>query len=207
VRVALARSLVCAGCCCCAVAVWAQAAAAGKAPAARQAASAAAGPAKAVDGAAPAAAKPVDKEILNGPVSVKVEVEGTVQRVVIQSQKPYAPVHQYPALDAANAVQADVALACGKLCRPARMKAPKIDGDGVLRFDVAVQGLDRSLTLPDITALLQGKPLAKTAAQAAGVTPPPGVGALSPAAVAAAAAAASAAAADTAAAGGKVGKR
>lgn len=151
-----ARALAWSACLVCTCATWAQGSGVGKAAVPRPAASAPAAP-----------QTPVDKEILNGPVTVKVDVEGAVQRITIQSQRPYAPVHQYAALDAARAVQRDVPVACGKLCRPSRMTAPRIDAQGVLKFDIAVQGLDRNLTLPDITALLQGNPLRRTDAQPA----------------------------------------
>lgn len=110
-------------------------------------------------GSRPALAQGVNKQVLNGPVTVRIIVEGNVQRVTFLSQKPYPPQQQFAALDAVRIVQHDVAASCAKLCKPAKMVEPRIDAQGFLSFDIALQGLPRRLSLADIPLLLQGKPL------------------------------------------------
>ena len=121
----------------------------------------------------PAPNGPVNKGVLNGQVVMKLLVEPNgVQRVQIVTGRPYAPVDQFAALDAARAVQRDVGLSCGKLCKPAKMTPPAINKDGFLSFDMAVQGLPFGLSTQDISLLLQASPLVgREPAKAAGAAP------------------------------------
>jgi hypothetical protein len=105
---------------------------------------------------------PVNKSILNGQVTMKLVVEpNAVQRVQIVTGRPFAPADQFAALDAARAVQRDIPLACGKLCKPGKMTPPSINKDGFLSFDMAVQGLPYALSTQDIALLLQANPLVR----------------------------------------------
>lgn len=112
--------------------------------------------------AEPVPSGPVNKSILNGQVTMKLVVEpNAVQRVQIVTGRPFAPVDQFAALDAARAVQRDIPLSCGKLCKPARMTPPSINKDGFLSFDMAIQGLPYGLSTQDIALLLQANPLVR----------------------------------------------
>jgi len=107
----------------------------------------------------------VDKTVLNGPVVLKWDVEGDVQRLTIQYTQPFAADKREAALKAARAAQRDLPLSCLKQCKAAPMSPPQFDKDGLLRFDLAVRGLPRRLTESDVKDLAQGTPLARLAAE------------------------------------------
>jgi hypothetical protein len=123
----------------------------------------------------PVPSGPVNKSVLNGQVIMKLVIEPNgVQRVQIVTGRPYAPVDQFTALDAARAVQRDLVLSCGKLCKPAKMTPPAINKDGFLNFDMAIQGLPYGLSTQDISLMLQASPLIRREpAKAAEAAPAP----------------------------------
>ena len=113
-------------------------------------------------GAEAAPTGPVNKSILNGQVTMKLVLEpNAVQRVQIVTGRPFAPADQFAALDAARAVQRDIPLSCGKLCKAGKMTPPSINKDGFLSFDMAIQGLPYGLSTQDIALLLQANPLVR----------------------------------------------
>jgi hypothetical protein len=75
------------------------------------------------------------------------------------------PGAQSSAIEAARAVQRDLAIACAKQCKPVKMGAPKILAGGQLEFDVAFAPLYQHLNQAQFLAALQSKPLNLTPAQ------------------------------------------
>ena len=60
-------------------------------------------------------------------------------------------------LQAARLVQRDVSSACGKLCKPAAMPAPRFQPDKTLTFDIVIQGYAGLLSSTDMVNLVSGK--------------------------------------------------
>ena len=69
-------------------------------------------------------------------------------------------------LQAAKLVQRDVGDACGKLCKPAPMPAPKFQPDNTLVFDLVIQGYAGLLSSADMVNLVSGKSVSPAVAPA-----------------------------------------
>jgi hypothetical protein len=119
----------------------------------------------------------VSKALLNGPVALTlVRDDDGAQRVRVQISKVFPKAEHPQAVAAGRAVQRDVALVCGKLCKPATMAAPRMLPDGKLAFDMVITGLDRTLSNTDMVTMLEGRPLPRTVVpkpQPAAATPDP----------------------------------
>ena len=114
-----------------------------------------------------------DKTILNGTVSLVLTVgESNVQSVRVKFAKVFPKAERARALAAAVAVQRDVRISCGSLCEAARPAPPSIVEDGRVAFDMVISGLDRLLSSTDMLALLEARPLARTAAPASAAPQP-----------------------------------
>ena len=74
-------------------------------------------------------------------------------------------------LQAARLVQRDVSGACGKLCKPAAMLAPRFQPDNTLTFDIVIQGYAGLLSTTDMVNLVSGKSISPAAAPAPAAVP------------------------------------
>ena len=78
--------------------------------------------------------------------------------VRVTSDKTFVgDVFRAQALQAAHLVQRDARRACGKLCKPASMPAPKLQPDNTLSFDVVVSGYEGVMSSADMVNLVSGK--------------------------------------------------
>jgi hypothetical protein len=100
------------------------------------------------------------KGILNGGVTMASSYEGSVAKVLVTTNAKYTKAQHKQVLQAAQLVQRDVAVSCGKLCKPARMPPAKLAATGQAVFDLWIDGLGRVLSSDDMKAMLMGQPLA-----------------------------------------------
>ena len=76
-------------------------------------------------------------------------------------------------LQAARLVQRDVGNACGKLCKPALMPAPRFQADNTLTFDIVIQGYAGLISTADMVNLVSGSSISPAVAPAPAPAPAP----------------------------------
>ena len=101
------------------------------------------------------------KSAINGGVTMVSSYADTRAVVVVTTNAQFTtPEAQKSALLAAQLIQRDVYLSCGRQCKPAAMDKAKILPDGKLQFPLAVDSLGRTLANDDMVNMVLGKPLA-----------------------------------------------
>ena len=128
--------------------------------------SAAANAAQAASAAKPAAPAAPNRDVLAGELGIQHSALNGIGRLVFTTRTTFStPGAQSSAIEAARAVQRDLAIACAKQCKPVKMGAPKSLAGGQLEFDVAFTPLYQHLNQAQFLAALQSKPLNLTPAQ------------------------------------------
>lgn len=101
------------------------------------------------------------KSAINGGVTMSSSYVDTRAVVVVTTNAQFTtPDAQKSALLAAQLIQRDLYLSCGRQCKPAAMDKAKILPDGKLQFPLAVDGLGRVLANDDMVNMVLGKSLA-----------------------------------------------
>jgi hypothetical protein len=109
---------------------------------------------------------PANRDVLAGEMGLQHSALGGLGRLVITTRATFGTEGaRSSALDAAKAVQRDLAKACAKQCKPEKMAAPKILPSGQLEFDLAFRPLYQHLNQAQFLAALQSKPLNLTPEQ------------------------------------------
>jgi hypothetical protein len=114
------------------------------------------------------------KGILNGGVAMASFYDGSIARVRVTSNAQYSASQRKQVLHATRLVQRDVAVACGKQCKSARMVPAQFLPSGQVIFDLEIDGLGRTLSGDDMKAMLMGQPMpvvAKPASAASAAVP------------------------------------
>ena len=108
-------------------------------------------------------AKPSDadiKMVLSGNLKLgSYYQEGLITLRVITDRTFVGGELRAQALQAARLVQRDTRLACGKLCKPARMPAPALLPDNTLSFDIVISGYEGVISTADMVNMVSGKPV------------------------------------------------
>lgn len=111
-----------------------------------------------------------NRDVLAGEMGLQHSSLGGVGRLIITTRATFVTAGaKGSAIDAARSVQKELAIACGKQCKPEKMAAPKILSSGQMEFELVFRPLYQHLNQAQFIAALQSKPLNLTPAQ---LTPP-----------------------------------
>ncbi|MFM7330377.1 MAG: hypothetical protein ACKO1L_01740 [Brachymonas sp.] len=118
-----------------------------------------------------APAPQVTRDAISGELGLQHSAREGVGRLIVTTRTVFATAGtRGAALDTARLVQKELALSCGKQCKPIKMSEPKLLTSGQLEFELAFSPLHQHLSQAQFIAALQGKPLNLTPAQ---LQPPP----------------------------------
>ena len=112
------------------------------------------------------------KSMLSGSMGLASSYQNGLITVRVTTGKAYKGDNiRKQILQAARLVQRDVGGACGKLCKPAAMLAPRFQPDNTLTFDIVIQGYAGLLSTTDMVNLVSGKSISPAAAPAPAAVP------------------------------------
>ena len=108
----------------------------------------------------------VNRDAISGELGLQHSALNGLGRLIVTTRTAFATAGtRGSALDSARLVQKELAISCGKQCKPVKMGEPKILTSGQLEFELAFTPLHQHLSQAQFIAALQGKPLNLTPAQ------------------------------------------
>ena len=114
------------------------------------------------------------KSMLSGTLGLASSYQNGLVTVRVTTGKAYTgDKTRKQIVQAARLVQRDVSGACGKLCKPAAMPAPRFQPDNTLTFDIVIQGYAGLISTTDMVNLVSGKSISPPTAPVPAPTPIP----------------------------------